>query len=184
LVAEPGASSQIAAEVLRAARGGQPIAVATVIGGVAGAGPAPGSKLLVRADGSRLGVLGGALEEAIAEDCLLALTRVPRSPVQALYYRPDGDHIHRLEVKGGLEAFEVMVEVVEAPATLLVVGGGHIGLSLATIAAHVGFSVAVLDDREMYANAERFPMADRVMAGDFESHLGDFPIGQIGRAHV
>ena len=133
--------------------------------------------MLVRADGSRLGAFGGALEETVAEDCLQALTRVPRTPIQALFYRPEGAHVHRLEVKEGLDAFEVMVEVVEAPATLLVVGGGHIGLSLATIGAHAGFSVAVLDDRQMYANADRFPMADRVMAGDFEEHLGGFPIG-------
>jgi xanthine dehydrogenase accessory factor len=60
--------------------------------------------------------------------------------------------------------------------TLLICGGGHIGLSLATIGAHVGFSVAVMDDREMYANPERFPMADKVQAGAFEVMLRDFPI--------
>jgi xanthine dehydrogenase accessory factor len=75
-------------------------------------------------------------------------------------------------------AYEVMVEIVEAPVTLLIVGGGHIGLSLATIAAHVGYSVAVLDDREMFANPERFPMADKTMAGDFGEHLPAFPIGR------
>jgi xanthine dehydrogenase accessory factor len=71
-----------------------------------------------------------------------------------------------------------MVEVIEAPVTLLIIGGGHIGLSLATIGAHVGFSVAVMDDREMYANAERFPMADFVKAGDFNQMIADFPIGR------
>jgi xanthine dehydrogenase accessory factor len=70
-----------------------------------------------------------------------------------------------------------MIEIVEAPVTLLICGGGHIGLSLATIGEHVGFSVAVMDDREMYANRERFPMADRVFNGDFAEMLADFPIG-------
>jgi xanthine dehydrogenase accessory factor len=36
----------------------------------------------------------------------------------------------------------------------------------------------VMDDREMYANAERFPMADYVAAGDFTQLLADFPIGR------
>jgi xanthine dehydrogenase accessory factor len=170
-------TNRIAAEVLFAARGGKPVAVATVIASPGGNPPAAGTKMLLRADGSRLGAFGGAIEEAVAADCFEALTRVPRQPVQALYYRPEGGHIHRLEVKEGADAFEVMVEIVESPATLLIVGGGHIGLSLATMGAHAGFSVAVLDDRDMYANADRFPMADRVMAGDFEKHLGDFPIG-------
>jgi len=169
----------IAAEVLRAAREGPPVIVATVIDAPAGAIPVPGAKLLLRNDGSQLGDFGGgAFEEALIEDCHLALTEFPRRPVQALYYRPEGGRIHRLEAKGGVDAYEIMVEIVEAPVTLLIVGGGHIGLSLATIGEHVGFSVAVLDDRALFANAERFPMADRVMAGDFDEHLRDFPIGR------
>lgn len=163
--------------VLAAARGGAPVVVATVIAAPQGAVPAAGAKLLVRPDGSRLGDFGGgAFEEAVAEDCLAALKEFPRTFVQARYYRPEGARIHRLEAKDGADAFEVMVEIIEAPATLLIVGGGHIGLSLATIGAHVGFSVAVLDDREMYANAERFPMADKVLCGDFTQLLKEFPI--------
>jgi xanthine dehydrogenase accessory factor len=169
---------EISAEVLRAAREGPSVAVATVIVAPEGAVPGPGAKLLVRRDGSHLGSFGGAdFEATLIEDCLAAMNEFPRSPVQALYYRPDGPRIHRLEAKGGADAYEVMVEVIEAPVALLIIGGGHIGLSLATIGAHVGFSVAVMDDREMYANAERFPMADYVKAGDFTEMIADFPIG-------
>jgi xanthine dehydrogenase accessory factor len=169
---------QIALEVLRAARGGDSIGIATVITAPEGDALSPGTKLLLRADGSRVGSLGaGPLEEAVAEDVHAALTRVPREAVQALYYRPDGATVHRLEAKEDAQTYEVMVEVIEAPVTLLIVGGGHIGLSLATIAAHVGWSVAVLDDRASFANEERFPMADKVMAGDFHEHLGSFDIG-------
>jgi xanthine dehydrogenase accessory factor len=169
---------EISAEALRAAREGPPVAVATVIAAPAGATPGPGSKLLVREDGSHTGDYGGAVFEAtLIEDCSAALSEFPRQPIQALYYRPDGPRVHRLDAKGGVDAYEVMVEIIEAPVTLLICGGGHIGLSLATIAEHVGFSVAVMDDREMYANTERFPMADRVMAGDFEELIRDFPIG-------
>ena len=169
---------EISAEVLRAAREGPSVAVATVIAAPEGAVPGPGAKLLVRRDGSHAGSFGGAdFEATLIEDCLAAMNEFPRQPVQALYYRPDGPRIHRLEAKGGADAYEVMVEVVEAPVTLLIIGGGHIGLSLATIGAHVGFSVAVMDDREMYANAERFPMADFVKAGEFTQMIADFPIG-------
>ena len=169
---------EIAAEVLRSARQGPPVLVATIIAAPEGAQPAPGAKLLVRPDGSTLGSFGGlAFEKTVIEDCLSILNEFPRQAVQALYYRPDGPRVHRLEVKGGTDAFEVMVEIIEAPATLLIVGGGHIGLSLATIGAHVGFSVAVMDDRETYANPERFPMADFVKAGDLTALLREFPIG-------
>ncbi len=171
-------SREISAEVLRAAREGPSVAVATVIAAPEGADSEPGAKLLVRRDGSHTGNLGGAaFEQALIEDCLAAMNEFPRRPVQALYYRPETGRIHRLEAKGGADAYEVMVEVIEAPVALLIIGGGHIGLSLATIGAHAGFSVAVMDDREMYANAERFPMADFVKAGDFTEMIADFPIG-------
>jgi xanthine dehydrogenase accessory factor len=171
-------SREIALEALRATREGPGVVVATVISSPADATPAAGAKLLVRRDGKTLGSFGGAaFEAAVVEDCLAAINEFPRQPVQALYYQAEGARIHRLEARGGADAYEVMAEIIEAPVTLLIIGGGHIGLSLATIGEHVGFSVAVMDDREMYANTERFPMADRVMAGDFTKLLADFPIG-------
>jgi len=171
-------SRQIALEALQASREGPGVIVATVISAPADASPAPGMKLLVRRDGSTLGSYGGAtFEQTVVEDCLAAVNEFPRRPVQALYYQPEGARIHRLEARGGADAFEIMVEIIEAPVTLLIIGGGHIGLSLATIGEHVGFSVVVMDDREAYANPERFPMADKTMAGNFTELLADFPIG-------
>jgi xanthine dehydrogenase accessory factor len=171
-------SREIALEALRAAREGPGVVVATVIAAPEGTLPAPGTKLLIRRDGTTAGSYGGAaFEQTVIEDSVAAMKEFPRRPVQALYYESEGTRVHRLEARGGANAYEVMIEIIEAPVTLLIIGGGHIGLSLATIGEHVGFSVAVMDDREMYANAERFPMADKVMAGDFTTMLADFPIG-------
>src|SRR5262249_57825928 len=103
-------------EILAAARGGAPVAVATVISGRAGVDPAPGTKLLVRNDGARAGGWGGALEDAVAEDCLASLTRVPRESIQAIYYRAEGRQVHRLEAKEG-DAFHGMIQVNQAPPT-------------------------------------------------------------------
>ena len=167
-------AAAIAQEVVAAAGGGPAVAVATVIR-AAGGRPALGEKLLVRPDGSRLGSLGGgALEEAAAADCGARLTRLPRVQVESTYYGEDGTRLSRHEV--GPDAVEVMIEVTERAATLLVVGGGHVGHSTAVVAAHAGFSVVVLDDREAFANSERFPMADRVICGDLAEELRRFPI--------
>lgn len=172
-------SREITLEVLNATREGPGVALATVIAAPEGAVPVPGEKLLVRRDGTSLGSYGGAAFEAtVIEDALAAMETFPRQPVQALYYGTEGPRIHRLEAKGGADAYEVMVEVIEAPVTLLICGGGHIGLSLATLGEHVGFSVVVMDDRSTFANPERFPMADKVMAGEFDKLLADFPIGK------
>jgi xanthine dehydrogenase accessory factor len=166
---------EIAREVLEASRGGAPVAVATVVRAPDGARTPLGAKLLVRADGSRLGSLGGGvLEEAVAVECEAAIARRPRVHVESAYYAPDGARLRRLEA--GDDAFEVMVEVTERSATLVIVGGGHVGQSIATIAAHAGFSVTVLDDREAFASAERFPMADRVICGDLIEELSRLEI--------
>jgi xanthine dehydrogenase accessory factor len=165
----------VSREILEAARGGTPIAVATVIAAPDGSVAALGDKLTVRQDGARAGGLGGGdFETAVAEDALAQLNTVPRVALQAYYYLPEGGRIHRLEAKGAA-ALEVMIEVSESPATLLVIGAGHVGLAVATIGAFTGFSVAVQDDRASFANPERFPMADHILTGDV-TVLNNFPI--------
>jgi xanthine dehydrogenase accessory factor len=165
-------NDEIAAEVVRAARGGPPVAVATVIASPE-AGMPPGTKLLVRTDGSRLGALGGgALQEAVAADAHAAITVRPRLRVDTLYYDANGQPLPRAEAG----AFAVMIEVTERPATLLIVGAGHVGQALATAATPAGFSVAVVDDRAAFANEQRFPTADHILCGDMVAELERFPI--------
>ncbi len=172
---------RITRAVLSALEGGAPVVTATVVRGPADTrgvleGPALGDRLLVRAGGSRLGSLGGGpLEEAVAKDCLAALSASPRRNAESHHYTPDGRLVHRLDEEAG-GAYHVMIELFEAPAQLLVVGGGHIGVSLAEMGAHIGFSVAVVDDRPEYANRERFPWADQVLCGDFVEVLRSFSV--------
>ena len=44
----------------------------------------------------------------------------------------------------------------------MVFGAGHVAKELASLAAHVGFEVTVVDDRPEWLTAERFPQARRV----------------------
>ena len=57
---------------------------------------------------------------------------------------------------------EVYIEPLEAAPNLYLVGGGHVAFHLAKIAANISFRVHVLDDREKFANTERFPDAVEV----------------------
>lgn len=168
-------AARIAAEVVAALAGGPSILVATVIAAPAEA-PAPvGAKLLVRPDGSALGGLdAGPLDAAIKAEAADAFRR---HGVSSLYLAPDGSRLSRRQAdKSGQPAYQVMLEVHERPATLLIVGGGHIGRALASIGHLCGFSIAVVDDRPDYADRERFPEADRILCGDFVEMLRDFPI--------
>jgi xanthine dehydrogenase accessory factor len=55
--------------------------------------------------------------------------------------------------------------------TLVIVGAGHVGQAVARLATEVDFDVWVLDDRERYASAERFPTARRRLVGDIAATL-------------
>lgn len=165
--------ARIYSEVMAARRDGPAVVLATVVQAPPD-GPLPlGAKMLVRRDGSKVGSLGGGpLEEAVAADAMEALRR---HGVRSAFYAPDGARLTRREAEG-LVAYQVMLEAHEPPATLLVVGGGHIGKALAAIGDLCGFSVAIIDDRREYADPERFPEADRVICGDFAEELRRFPI--------
>ncbi|HLB28924.1 MAG TPA: XdhC/CoxI family protein [Dehalococcoidia bacterium] len=165
----------IAREVLAALAGGMPVAVATIIQApVPSPAIAPillGAKLLVRADGSTLGSLGGgSLEEAVVDYCLELLPRP-----QTITFRLDSQGA---AFKQAMErqAVEILVEVAASPPSLLVVGAGHVGRVLAQLGSLCGFRVVVLDDRPEYADPERFPLASQVLCDDFVSTLRSFPI--------
>ena len=52
---------------------------------------------------------------------------------------------------------------------LFICGGGHVAKEVAALAAHLDFSVTVMDDREDLANRERFPTAERVICDSYEN---------------
>jgi xanthine dehydrogenase accessory factor len=54
---------------------------------------------------------------------------------------------------------------------LIIVGAGHVGQKTAELAADVDFDVWVLDDREEYCSAERFPRAKQRIAGPIGREL-------------
>lgn len=65
----------------------------------------------------------------------------------------------------------LFVELYESPPWLIVVGAGHVAKPTAALGKMVGMRVTVLDDRPEFANWERFPEADEVIAEDFEPTL-------------
>ena len=58
---------------------------------------------------------------------------------------------------------EVYIEPLEPAAHLYIVGAGHVSAHLARFAAATGFHVHVLDDRERFANRDRFPEAKEIL---------------------
>jgi xanthine dehydrogenase accessory factor len=114
-----------------------------------------GSKALIKTSGEKVGsLLGGVeLEKKILTEGE-ALLREKRPKV--LVFRHEDREM------------EVLLEPVFSEPTIYIFGGGHISEQLAPLAKKVFFKVVVVDDREMFANRERFPEADEVIVSEFE----------------
>ncbi len=66
---------------------------------------------------------------------------------------------------------EVFIEYILDKLNLIICGGGHIALPLCNIGKMLEFKTTIIDDRIEFANAERFPMADRVLCKDFNEAI-------------
>lgn len=60
--------------------------------------------------------------------------------------------------------------------TLVLVGAGHVAVPVAQVAHLLDFEVIVVDDRPSFANAERFPSAERIVVDDVATALEDIEI--------
>lgn len=135
---------------------GQPAALATIISAVGSVPRHAGSKMLVRADGSIVGTVGGgALEQLVIQAALAAMKDgQPRLPSYNLNDLDAGDP----GVCGG--TVQVFIEPVGTAPALLVIGIGHVGKALAELGKWAGYRVIVSDDREAFCNPEYLPGMD------------------------
>jgi xanthine dehydrogenase accessory factor len=72
-------------------------------------------------------------------------------------------HSQRLDVDWDHETLQLFVEVQKPPPTLVIVGGVHIAIALASLAKTLGYETVVVDPRRAFGNVERFPHADRLI---------------------
>jgi xanthine dehydrogenase accessory factor len=133
-----------------------------------------GAKMLVFADGRTVGTIGGGCYES---DAIGRAREVIASgkPVLARYDLNDDFVQESGLICGG--QMEVYIDPIAPAPRLYIIGGGHVGWHLARAAADAGFRIHVVDDREKFASAERFPMADAVSAEDIGAwlHRADLP---------
>jgi len=79
---------------------------------------------------------------------------------------------------------DVYIEPIEPSPELYVIGAGHVGFHLARLAHEVGFRVHVVDDREKFANAERFPTAVEIVVEDIPAWIARAAIPAHGYAVI
>lgn len=143
-----------------------PAALVTVVGAQGSTPQRPGARMLVFADGTVNGTIGGGCVEAeMARRARVAIEN-GRPTLTTYDLTPEQAGEEGLVCGGRMEVF---IEPLEATPDLVILGAGHVARPLCTLAALAGFRVSVLDDREKYATRERFPEASRVEVAEFDS---------------
>src|ERR1700736_5915258 len=153
-------------ELVRLRRLGQKCAIATIVQ-VNGSIPSyESAKLLVREDGSMLGTVGGGCVEAEVWNVAREVMETEKPRHLTFSLGQDAAYDNGLICGGQLNVF---VEPVVPQPRAFIFGAGHISKSLSKVANLAGFATVIVDDRESFANRERFPEADELYAEDYEA---------------
>ena len=135
-----------------------------------------GAVLMMKKDGVTIGTVGGGLLEAETEK-LCRKTFETKEKSHVYEFTLDEKQKGALDMGCGGDA-TVQIDYIDAEnpgdfvkefklaSTAYIFGGGHVAYALEPVLRHVDFRTVVIDDREEYANPERYPYADRTIAVD------------------
>jgi xanthine dehydrogenase accessory factor len=162
-------------EIVKLRQEGRRGAVATIVN-VRGSIPSfETAKMLVRDDGSIVGTIGGGCVEADIWQAAREVMESEKPSTLTFNLNQDPKYDTGLVCGGTLDIF---VEPVLPPALLYIFGAGHVSVNLYKVARSAGFDVTVVDDREAYANRERFPDAKEIIAEDFDRAMARLSPGE------
>ncbi len=158
--------------ILDALRAGKPAAVATVVEVDGSAPRGAGAKMVIFADGSTVGTVGGGgVEAQVIEEAKAAIAAGQGREVRYSLRDPQrGDP----GICGG--NMRLLIEVLPPRPTLLILGAGHVGQAVAELGAFLGYRVVVMDTRPGLATPERFPWAEACITGDLAEEVTRFAV--------
>ena len=160
-------------EIVRLRKLGQKCAVATIVQ-VNGSIPSfESAKILVREDGSFMGTVGGGCVEADVWNAAREVIETEKPRHLSFSLGQDAAYDEGLICGGQLNIF---VEPVIPQPRAFIFGGGHVSKGISKIATLAGFSTSIIDNREAFANAERFPEAEATYAEEYEDVFPKLPV--------
>jgi xanthine dehydrogenase accessory factor len=159
---------EVFAAVADALERGEPAALVTIVSTTGSTPQRIGAKMLVFADGRIVGTIGGGCYENDA--FWKAREAITERKPQMVHYELSDDFAQETGLICGGQ-MDVYIEPIEPSPELYIVGAGHVGFHLARLASDVGFQVHVVDDREKFANAERFPSAVEIVVDDIPAWI-------------
>jgi xanthine dehydrogenase accessory factor len=150
----------------QAALQGHSYAFATVIEATQQGTPRkPGAKMVVSAEGGIVGTIGGGLYER--RTVLACQKAIKTGKPEVLTFESFGKKGQG--ICGG--KFRVFIEPFSRTRHLIICGAGHISLPFSFIAKLLNFRITVIDERNDWANKNRFPHADSIIVGLPEKSL-------------
>jgi xanthine dehydrogenase accessory factor len=161
-------NQEVFAAVADALERGEPAALVTIVSARGSTPQRVGAKMLVFADGRIVGTIGGGCYENDA--FWKAREAITSRRPELVHYELDDDFAQETGLICGGQ-MDVYIEPIEPSPELYVIGAGHVGFYLARVAHEVGFRVHVVDDREKFANHERFPDAVEVVVDDIPAWI-------------
>jgi xanthine dehydrogenase accessory factor len=160
-------------EIVRLRKLGQKCALATIVQ-VRGSIPSfESAKMLVREDGSMIGTVGGGCVEAEVWNAAREVLETQKPKNLSFSLGEDAAYDNGLICGGQLNIF---VEPVVPQPHAYIFGGGHVSKGISKVAALAGFATVIIDNREAFANPERFPEAEATYAEEYEDVFGKLPI--------
>jgi xanthine dehydrogenase accessory factor len=148
----------VLAAAVEAVQNGRRAALVIVITSRGSTPREPGSRMVVFADGSSLGTIGGGTFEHA----------VTQAAVEAIHTgRPQRYEAHLTRDLGMCCGGEmaVHIEPLVPKDPLVVYGAGHVAHALLPLLDALDFAVTVVDERDDLNTPERFPTAERVLTG-------------------
>jgi len=161
--------SEILKEAFERIDKGETIALVTVVE-VKGSTPREvGTKMLVNKHGLVAGTIGGGMTEAKVIKEAKQVLKEGKGKLLIYHLTKEQAALDEGAICGG--EMKVFIDILQPKEEVLIFGAGHIAICVSKLAKMVGFKVAIIDDREEFANQDRFPEADEIVTEDIERAL-------------
>ncbi len=164
---------KILEKIYKEVKKGYKVAFATITKTIGSTPGKQGATMAVFEDGSFDGTVGGGLiEHKVIEKCKECLNSGQDDNFE--YTLNDNGNLS-MQCGGTASGY---IKVFKPRPKLIIIGGGHIGLALHKIAKNLDFYTIVVDEREDFANTERFVGVDEVYNEDIKNCINQIHVNR------